>query len=55
MKTLISKTNNKAVYEFSHEENKKTVEFESIESGADFEKAATEEHKNWLKWLGVSE
>jgi hypothetical protein len=55
MKTLISKTNNKAVYEFSYGDNKKTVEFESIESGADFEKVATEEHKSWLKWLGVSE
>ena len=55
MKTLISKTNNKAVYEFSHEGNTKIVELESMENGADFEKAATEEHKSWLKWLGVSE
>ncbi len=55
MKTLISQTKNSAVYEFSHEGNSKTVELTSIEDGADFEKAATDEHGKWLKWLGVTE
>jgi hypothetical protein len=55
MKTLISQTKNSAVYEFSHEGNSKTVQFESLEDGSDFEKAATDEHNEWLKWLGVTE
>jgi hypothetical protein len=55
MKTLISQTKNSAVYEFSHEGNSKTVQFESLEDSADFEQAATDEHENWMKWLGVTE
>jgi hypothetical protein len=55
MKTLISQTKNSAVYEFSHEGNSKTVQFESMEDVADFEKAAIDEHDKWLKWLGVTE
>jgi hypothetical protein len=55
MKTLISKTKNSAVYEFSYNGNSKVVEFISTKDGSDFERAATEEHEKWLKWLGVSE
>jgi hypothetical protein len=55
MKTLISQTKNSAVYELSHDGNSKAVEFTSMEDGADFEKAAIDEHEKWLKWLGVTE
>ena len=54
MKTLISLSPTKAVYEFSHNGNKRIVSYENTEDGiVDFERISSEEYAKWISWIFV--
>jgi hypothetical protein len=54
MKTLISLSPTKAVYEFSHNGNKRVVTYENTEDGQiDFEAVSSREYNNWMSWIFV--
>ena len=54
MKTLISLSPTKAVYEFSHNGNKRIVTYENTEDGQiDFEAVSSREYNNWMSWIFV--
>jgi hypothetical protein len=54
MKTLISLSPTKAVYEFSHNGNKRIVSYENTEDGQiDFDATSSREYNNWMIWIFV--
>lgn len=54
MKTLLSLSPIKAVYEFSHNGNKRVVSYENTGEGIiDFESISNAEYNRWLQWIFV--
>jgi hypothetical protein len=54
MKTLISLSPTKAVYEFSHNGNKRIISLENKENEiVDFERISSEKYSRWISWIFV--
>lgn len=57
MKTLIESTESSATYKFTHDTATRIVTYTAPEDSTqdpDFEAMATEDHQQWVSWLGIN-
>lgn len=58
MKSLIASTETSATYEFYHGSASRQVTYKRADDASEnpnFEAMATEDHAQWLNWIGVTE